>query len=45
MHKHESQQTYSNNMLYHARSIPIDISYLFISPNYIKANANLTKID
>jgi len=33
------------NMLYYTRSIPIDISNLVISPNYIKSHVNLTKID
>jgi len=32
-------------MLYHTRLISIDIPNLVISPYYIKAHINLTKID
>jgi len=44
MQKQENHQTQSNIMLYHTRLISIDISALVITPNYINACVNLTKI-
>jgi len=32
-------------MLYHTKLIPIDISALVTTPDYIKRHVNLTKID
>jgi len=45
MQKWEKHQTHSKNMLYQTRFVPINISNLFVLPNYVKTHAYLTNID